>query len=217
MRWMPRLLILATVVLAGAGGSGPVWAERLMRMPANEVDPALPDQMFGLWLNNRIPRGAETRTGNEPCGIPPADCLVIEVDIISRARQLVLTFDRKTYTFLSGTLGGPELERMPPITSLAELPGRLTQGIRPYPLDCPDGATLHLEEEYAGLREWCEDAAGVKTGPARAWFSTGRYLMYRGAYLAGERTGPWTECDRFEHCVLKRYLGGRAVSPPKGG
>ena len=106
---------------------------------------------------------------------------------------------------------------MPPITSLAELPRRLIQGIRAYPLDCPDGTKLQMEAEHAGLREWCEDAAGVKHGPARAWFSTGRYLMYRGAYLEGVRTGPWTECDRFERCVLKRYLGGRAVSPLKGG
>ena len=79
------------------------------------------------------------------------------------------------------------------------------RGCPAYPLDCPVGTTLRLETEHAGLREWCENAAGVKRGPARAWFSTGRYLMYRGAYVAGERSGRWIECDRFERCANRVY------------
>ena len=86
-----------------------------------------------------------------------------------------------------------------------------------YPLDCPAGTTLRLEEEHAGLREWCEDAAGVKQGPARAWFSTGRYLMYRGTFVDGDRDGPWTECDRFERCLRKHYIEGTVVRAPRGG
>jgi hypothetical protein len=85
------------------------------------------------------------------------------------------------------------------------------------PLDCPAGTTLRLEEEHAGLREWCEDAAGVKQGPARAWVRTGRYLMYRGTFVDGDRDGPWTECDRFERCLRKHYIEGTVVPAPRGG
>jgi hypothetical protein len=206
---MTRLLILATVTLTGAGGWGNPWVERLAHLPASAVDPALPDQKFALWLDDNVirhlPKDAVRWTRFEPCDADPDDCRMRAFDIVSRARRLVLTFDRETYAFRGGTLGGPELEKMPPIASLAELPGRLKEAIRPLPLDCPGGTQLKLEEEYAGLREWCEDAAGVKQGPARAWFSTGRYLMYRGAYLEGERDGRWIECDRFERCQVRTY------------
>jgi len=213
MRFPARLrylaiVALATTVLAG-GWPGYQWAQELARLPASAVDPALPEQKFHLWLGENVvdhlPRDAVIEMRSAPCDADPDDCRMLAAEIVSRARRLVLTFDRKTHIFLGGTLDGPELERMPPITSLTELPRRLSEGTRPTPLDCPDGGTLRLEEEHAGLREWCENAAGVKQGPARAWFSTGRYLMYKGVYVAGERSGRWIECDRFERCVVRVY------------
>ena len=213
MRLVVRLrhlavMVLVTMALAGTD-PGSEWTQALVRLPASDVDPALPKQKFWLWLNENVidhlPRDAVRGMRFEPCEAGPDDCRMLEIDIVSRARTLVLTFDTQTHAFRGGTLGGPELEQLPPITSLAELPGRLSAGIRPYPLDCPADTTLRLEEEYAGLREWCEDAAGVKQGPARAWFSTGRYLMSRGAYVAGEKDGRWIECDRFERCAVWTY------------
>jgi hypothetical protein len=196
------------MVLAG-GWRGDEWAQELARLPASTVDPALPDQKFAQWLDDNVvrhlPKDAVPGIRFEPCEADPEGCRMLALDIVSRARRLVLTFDRETHAFLGGALGGPELERMPPITSLTELPGRLSEGIRPYPLDCPDAMTLHLREEYAGLFEWCEDVAAVKLGPARAWFNTGRYLMYRGAYLDGEKDGRWIECARFERCKVRSY------------
>jgi hypothetical protein len=202
------IVALATTVLAG-GWPGYEWAQELARLPASAVDPALPEQKFQLWLDDNVvrhlPKDAVSEIRFEPCETDPEGCRMLAFDIVSRARRLVLTFDRKTHAFIGGTLGGSELERMPPITSLAELPGRLSAGIRPYPLDCPEGTTPRLEEEHAGQREWCEDAAGLKQGPARAWFSTGRYLMYRGVHVAGERDGRWIECNRFEQCAVRTY------------
>jgi hypothetical protein len=212
--------VLAAIVLAG-GGWGDPWSERLAHLPASTVDPALPQQKFGLWLSENLiahlPRDAMRGSRFQPCGTDRPGCMILDGDIASRARRLVLRFDRETFRFIGGSIGGPELELAPPIESLAELPARLSEAQRPYPLDCREGTTLRLEEEHAGLREWCEDAAGVKQGPARAWFSTGRYLMYRGAYRGGERNGPWFECDRFERCGHKRYIDGRAVPSQRGG
>ncbi|MDH3669124.1 MAG: hypothetical protein OEN23_19590 [Paracoccaceae bacterium] len=120
---------------------------------------------------------------------------------------MTLRFDRKNPRFLGGSLGGAELEAGPSITSLADLPKRLSAPMRPLPLICPERTEPQLEEEYAGLREWCETPEGAKHGPARAWFSTGLYLMHRGAWRNGTKIGNWLECDRFERCRWVAYGG----------
>jgi hypothetical protein len=209
------LLLIAAATLTSGGGWGSPWADRLTKLPASVVEPGLPDQAFGLWFKenfaDHLPGDAVDSIEFGPCGARDPGCMTMKVEIASRARTLVLRFDRDTHAFSGGSIGGPELEQGPPITSLAELPARLSEAHRPYPLDCPEGTALRLREEHAGLFEWCEGAEGVKQGPARAWFSTGRYLMYRGGFVAGERHGPWFECDRFERCRNLRYVGGARV------
>lgn len=37
---------------------------------------------------------------------------------------------------------------------------------------------------------------------------TGIYLLHRGQYADGHKTGDWTECDRFERCSFNTYEGG---------
>ena len=94
------------------------------------------------------------------------------------------------------------------LACLAALPKLLKRGMRPFPLDCPANTDLKMRESYAGLFEWCEDAGGARQGPTRAWFSTGIYLLYRGQYADGAKTGDWTECNRFERCAFNRYKNG---------
>lgn len=225
MRWSARLrglmaMGLVTMIL-GAGTFGSEWANELEKLPASTVDPALPDARFADWLEENLVRYLPHSTTDalrfEPCVTDRSDCMTLDIDIPSRARSLVLRFDRGTFRFLGGIIVGLELEAGPPLASLAELPDRFGEGMRPYPLGCPEGTSLTLEEEHAGLREWCEDSAGVKQGPARAWFSTGYYLMYRGTYRDGERDGAWFECDRFERCARRHYIGGIEIPPKKGG
>jgi hypothetical protein len=209
-----RLVGAAFAALAISGGGwGDPWGERLVQLPASDVDPALPGQAFGIWLNKNIvaqlPRRSSHMGPFEPCAGQTV-CMMVAISIPSRARTLVLRFDRESHGFLGGSYDGPELESRPGIASLAELPGRLTEAARPYPLHCAAGTNLRLREEYAGLIEWCEDSAGLRQGPARAWFSTGRYLMYRGAFRDDLREGPWFECDRFERCGNRYYEAGTA-------
>ena len=208
-----QTLIRAVAVAVALFATGPAdaqsWLDALTARPAGDVDPGLPDIPFGAWLDQNVvtslPRSAGKDTVLVPCPDAADTCLMLEIAIPSRARTLSLTFDRTSQRFLGATVGGPELETMPPIAYLVDLPKRLTAPIRPDPLTCPNGARLVLEEEHAGLREWCEDGAGIRQGPARAWFSTGRYLMHRGTWRDGEKTGRWFECDRFERCRWVEY------------
>jgi len=91
------------------------------------------------------------------------------------------------------------------VDGLAELPRLLTTPMRLRPLACPGGTASKLKVNNAGLREWCEDAEGRRQGPYRSWFSTGLYLMERGQYRNGAKTGEWIECSRFEICEFKDY------------
>ena len=160
MQWIARLLLLAPVVLVGAGGWGPGRVDQFMRIAADQVDPALPDQPLGLWINRQLLSGAVVRTSIEVCGATPGDCLVVDADIVSRARRLVLIFDLETNTFVGGSLGAPDMEPMPPITSLAELPRRLTAPIRPFPLDCPEGTRLRLKRSMRACASRARMAPG---------------------------------------------------------
>lgn len=202
--------VTAALLAAGPASADP-WLDRLHARPAAEIDADLSRGSFRTWLEKNVyaalPPGVRVGSTLVPCPVSPADCLMLEIPVPSRARTLSLHFDRATQRFRSATLGGPELEAMPPITALADLPKRLAAPIRPYPLTCPDGTRLVLEEEHAGLREWCEDASGRKQGPGRAWFSTGRYLMHRGAWRDDARTGRWFQCNRFERCRWVDYSG----------
>ncbi len=198
-------------VTSSAGWPGYEWQNALARRPAYAVDQTLPDQAFGVWLRDevfaRLPKMTSDHGGFEPCVDAPNDCVTFMVDIPSRARSMELRFDRERFQFLEGEVGGSELERMPPIKSLAKFPERLRRPMRPLPLSCPDGAVLRLKEEHAGLTEWCETPERLKHGPARAWFNTGIYLMHRGNWSNGAKTGKWLECDRFERCRRTDYGG----------
>ena len=138
-------------------------------------------------------------------GERPRGCLAIDVDIVSRHRQLRLVFERESLAFRGGLMSATELEGIFKIESLAALPKLLKSGMRPFPLDCPAHTDLKLRESYAGLFEWCEDAGGNRQGPSRTWFSTGIYLLDRGQYQDGKKTGEWIECNRFERCIYNRY------------
>ncbi len=105
-------------------------------------------------------------------------------------------------------MAADELEGEFPIDSLASLPRLLRRGMRPFPLTCPANTQAKFRESYAGLFEWCEDASGKEQGPARAWFSTGIYLLHRGQYAGGEKVGDWIECNRFERCAFNSYKNG---------
>ncbi len=191
-------------VTVSAGWPGYEWQNALARQPAHAIERGLPDQIFAVWLMDQVfaqlPNTAFDDANVQPCPEAPEDCMAIIVEIPSRARRLEMRFDRERFAFVEATISGPELERLPPITSLAELPKHLKRPLRPYPLACPRETELRLVEEHAGLLEWCETPEGIKHGPARAWFNTGLYLLHRGAWQYGEKIGEWFECDRFERC-----------------
>ena len=187
--------------------------ERLFAAPAKAFDPALPETPFGTWFDEILPKRSGRYFKLTPCspdntGGHPRGCLTIEVDIVSRHRNLRLVFDRDSLAFRGGALSSIELEGIFAVGSLAALPKLLKRGMRPFPLDCPANTDLKLRESYAGLFEWCEDAGGARQGPTRAWLSTGIYLLYRGQYADGPKTGDWTECNRFERCAFNRYKNG---------
>lgn len=200
--WAPGLAALAWLLVAAAG-EAPI--AQVLDTPASEVEAGLPAEPLGDWLRGLLPAEAEPVFRTVRCPRAARMCVRVEVDIVSRARVLWLEFATDPPRFLGGKIGAADAERQPPITALADLPGRLVAPIRPYPLDCPEGTRLRLREHYAGLHEWCEDTAGRKHGPARSWFSTGRYLMSRGRYDRGERTGAWLRCSRFEACETRIY------------
>lgn len=130
--------------------------------------------------------------------------------MVSRNRNFQLWFERESLAFRGGKVFSPDLEADLELPSLAALPALLKKGLRYLPLACPPETNLKLREEYAGLYEWCEDAAGRKQGPYRSWFSTGRYLMARGRYEDDAKTGEWIECNRFEACAFKTYARNAA-------
>ncbi len=174
-------------------------------MPAEKLDPALPGLAFGDWLRGLLPLGVVPVYRTRPCTRGDGECLIIEAEIVSRARTLRLDFDSENLRFRGGELDAPDAKHALEVERLTELPDRLTDPIRLEPVQCPDGAHAKLRETYAGIRVWCENAAGQRHGPARSWFSTGRYLMSRGRYENNERTGEWIECSRFEHCRVRHY------------
>lgn len=197
--------LIAAMALLLFGGGTEDRIGQLRREPAVRLDPALPERPFARWLRDQLPPGAVPVFHMVPCSTGEADCLLVECPIISRARTLWLEFDSAGPRFLGGRMDAPDAERPIPVDRLSELADRLGDPIRLNPLDCPDGTRPRLAESAAGLRLWCEDAAGRMHGPARSWFNAGRYLMSRGRYEAGERVGRWIECDRFERCRVRHY------------
>lgn len=200
--WAP---ILAAAALVLSSGASEDLISRLSQESAAKLDSGVPDRPFARWLRDLLPPGALPVYHVGPCGDAEGECLIVEAEITSRARILHLEFDTDGLRFLGGKLDAPNAEDPLPLKKLAELPDRLTDPIRLKPVQCPDGARAKLRESYAGIHVWCEDAAGRKHGPARSWFSTGRYLMSRGRYENGERAGEWIECSRFEHCRVRHY------------
>lgn len=206
------VLALATPALAQSEAIEET-VERLFATPASTFDPTLPAVPFGSWFGDIVPKRSSRIYELTECspltarGQAPA-CLRVELDIVSRHRQLRLEFERDSLAFRGGVLSATELEGTFAVETLAALPNLLKRGMRPFPLTCPTDTELKLRESYAGLFEWCENADGAHHGPARTWFSTGIYLLNRGQYANGEKTGDWTECDRFERCAFNRYKNG---------
>ncbi|NNE83810.1 MAG: hypothetical protein HKN28_07550 [Alphaproteobacteria bacterium] len=187
--------------------------ERLFATPASTLDPELPAVPFGSWFDEKIPKRSGKIFEIRQCSSVNADsnptaCLAMDVEIISRHRRLHLEFEQDSLAFRGGALSASELDGEFALESLAKLPDLLRRGMRPFPLTCPSNTELKLRESYAGLFEWCEDGGGTRQGPARAWFSTGIYLLHRGQYTDGTKTGDWIECDRFERCAFNTYKGG---------
>jgi hypothetical protein len=75
-------------------------------------------------------------------------------------------------------------------------------------VDCPAGSVYRDEREHAGREEFCEQrlpgSLKVKDGPYRSWLSEG-HPGEQGNYSQGRKVGPWTECDRFDHCKQMAY------------
>lgn len=197
--------IFAAAVLILPGGTSKDLISRLNRELAASLERGLPDRPFAPWLRELLPPGAVPVYHIGPCSGAEGECLIVEAEITSRARILRLEFDAEGLRFRGGRLDAPDAEHPLVLERLSELPDRLTDPIRLEPVQCPNGARAKLRESYAGLHVWCENAAGRKHGPARSWFSTGRYLMSRGRYKNGERIGEWIECSRFEHCRVRHY------------
>lgn len=183
-------------------------ADILMATAASDLEGSLPETPFEVWLRDLLPSGSTLFIETTDCKTrldQAAVCLVIEADIVSRNRHLRLAFDWESLAFRNGAVFSPDLESPLEIAALSDLPASLKRAMRPWPLNCPPGTTLKLREEYAGLYEWCADAAGKKQGPYRSWFSTGLYLMEKGAYEDDARTGHWVTCNRFETCTHESH------------
>ena len=200
--WVPAMAAAALVIIGGASDD---LVDAIIQTPAARLDSGLPDRPFGEWLRGQLPPGAVPVFRSRPCSDGRGRCLVVEAEIVSRARTLHLEFATEDLTFRGGRPDAPDAARPLPIDRLAELPDRLSHPIRLEPVSCPDGTRAKLRESDAGLHAWCENADGRKHGPARSWFSTGRYLMSRGRYEEGERVGEWIECSRFEQCRKRSY------------
>jgi len=190
--------------------------QRLSVARADDLDPGLPEGDFLAWLLRVLPPRTELAFEINDCGeqtgVPGIDaarvmprCLAVEADVVSRARGVELLFDAASLHFRGGAVFSDELEGSIAVRRLSDLEPALKRGLRPFPLGCPDGTLSKLREEHAGLREWCEDRLGRKQGPYRSWFSTGLYLMQRGRYADGVKTGEWVECSRFERCERVVY------------
>lgn len=189
---------------------------RLMERTAAELHPSLPPEPLADWLRRVAPRSTVMRWELSDCGEQTGDpardanrslpaCVGIHLKVAARDREAYLQFFADDGAFRSASLwsSSGELEReVDPPSELANL---LRAPIALTPLTCPEGTTLRERPENAGLFEWCEDSDGRKQGPARSWFSTGVYLMERGAWRGDARTGAWIECDRFERCAHRNY------------
>ncbi len=207
---LPALLLAPVTAAIAQTEATEETVERLFATPASAFDPALPAEPFGTWFDEVLPKRSGrffeiTQCASEKEGNHPRNCLAIEVNIVSRNRQLRLIFERDSQAFRGGFMSASQLEGKFAIKSLAALPKLLKRAMRPFPLACPQNAKRKLRESYAGLFEWCEDSDGIRQGPARAWFSTGIYLLYRGQYADDEKIGDWIECDRFERCAFNTY------------
>ncbi len=210
------LLLLGVVCVSSAPAAEPNPGRILTALNASDLDPALPGLPFEEWLLGVLPTGTkpiyEITDCGEQTGDPSIDtdritpeCVSVYANVVSRARQMELSFDKDTAIYRGGTVFSEALEGTVRVERLSRLDRALKKALRPYPLVCPKDAAFKLKEEYASLYEWCEDDLGRKQGPYRSWFSTGIYLMQAGAYEDGAKTGQWIECSRFERCEKKNY------------
>lgn len=201
--WLSLAVAAAAWTVAGAGGNDVI--SRLLDTPAAQIDSRLPMQPLGRWLGSQLPPGATPVFQTGPCRDRAGTCVRIRVDIVSRARVLRLDYAVDPPRFLGGTVEAPDGATPQAIQSLAALPRRLAAPMRPNPLDCPHNTRNMLRDTSDAVQEWCIDNAGRRQGPARSWYSTGRYLMWRGRYQDDKRAGLWTLCDRSERCRTRPY------------
>jgi len=194
--------------------------DRLLEANAADLAAGLAARPFGAWLDGLLPEGAGRLFEIANCGAvgaassaPPADplspCLAVDVDVVSRDRNVRLLFERESLAFRGGEISSPGAESGLAVRTLAELPQLLKAAMRLRPLACPNGTIVKSKENNAGLNEWCEDAKGRRQGPYRSWFSTGIYLMAKGQYRNDRKTGDWVECSRFEVCEFRTYRNGQ--------
>jgi hypothetical protein len=174
---------------------------------ARDLDGALPADLFEDWLAANLPKAAAVGWKLHDCGEQeqqPPSCVGIEIDVPSRARRLSLTFKGERPRLHAGAMTSSDSDTTTSITRLGDLPRHLRTPLTLRPITCPEGTAAKSQPSDAGLHEWCE-GTHERHGPARSWFSTGRYLMETGVYRHGKKTGRWIECDRFERCAERSY------------
>lgn len=75
-------------------------------------------------------------------------------------------------------------------------------------IDCPAGRVYRDVRMGLGRDEFCElhlpGSLKVRDGPARWWFSEGRFGE-EGNYKLGRKVGRWRECNRFGRCRDEVY------------
>jgi len=193
--------------------------ERLIRRSASELDPSLPAEPFSDWLRRVVPRSSVVRFERNDCGEATGDpardagralpsCVEAHVQAFARDREVRMLFDAEAGSFRFGTPGSLSGRLVGKLERPSDLPRLLGEPLELNPLACPEGSAPRERPSNAGLFEWCEDEAGRRQGPVRSWFSKGLYLMERGHWRDGEKSGPWIECDRFERCRRSEHGAG---------
>lgn len=209
--------LVATIVFAASQPTLVSATSTTMRLRTTDVrtlDSTLATRSLEGWLEEVVPPRAAARWEVDDCGeqagLREVDrarvlprCVSVVIDVVSRDRTVALGFvedERGRFAFHRGTVRSPSAATATTIDRLSALPAALGAPLPLVPLVCPEGGSRRETREDAGLDETCVTRDGTKVGPGRRWFSAGMYLMERGEYRAGAKTGIWIECDRFERC-----------------
>ena len=155
------VLVLALLpVLANVQDEGRLSAEAvedpgrlLAARNASDLDPALPDLPLEDWLLDVLPVGTtllyevcdcREQSGDLSVDTPgdTPECLSVYADVVSRARQMKLFFDKDAAIYLGGAVSSAELEGTVRVERLSGLDRALKKALRPYPLVCPGDTAL---------------------------------------------------------------------------